>query len=78
MMNKREVLTLVNARMNMTPREWLMLECLVRDESAERIGRRLKTSAGVARVWLHDLYRKLGVRSRTGAAVWALRHGGMK
>lgn len=52
------------------PRERRVLELLAHGASNKEIARELGISEGTVRTHLERLYRKLGVRSRTEAAVW--------
>lgn len=59
----------------LTPRERVMLKLLADGKSSSEIADKIDLTAGSVRVYLHDLYRKLGLRNRTQAAVWAIRNG---
>lgn len=63
------------ANLWLTHREIEMLRMLTKDWSAPQIGKRLGLTKGTTRVYLHDLYRKINVSGRAGAAVWAVRNG---
>ena len=49
-----------------------MLELLAQGASTRGIARRMGYSEGTVRVYLHNLYRKLGVRNRTQALLWQI------
>jgi DNA-binding CsgD family transcriptional regulator len=54
----------------LTERERRMLEMLARGATAHEIGRALGYTFGSTRVYLHFLYRKIGVKDKANAAVW--------
>ena len=47
-----------------------MLELLSQGASAKAMARKLGYSEGTMRVYLHNLYRKIGVRNKTEAVIW--------
>ncbi len=49
-----------------------MLELLAEGASARVIARKLGYSEGTTRVYLHNLYRAIGVRNKTEAVIWHL------
>src|ERR1700733_13423634 len=49
-----------------------MLELLAEGASARVIARKLGYSEGTTRVYLHNLYRVIGVRNKTEAVIWHL------
>ncbi len=49
-----------------------MLELLSEGASARVIARKLGYSEGTTRVYLHNLYRQIGVRNKTEAVIWYL------
>lgn len=49
-----------------------MLELLSRGESSREIARHMGYREGTMRVYLHELYRKLGVANKTNAVIWYL------
>jgi DNA-binding CsgD family transcriptional regulator len=56
-----------------------MLELLARGESSREIAGHMGYREGTMRVYLHELYRKLGVANKTNAVIWYLdrtREGG--
>lgn len=53
----------------------LLLRLLVDGKSSKQISRSTGYHEGTVRVYLHELYKRLGVRSKTQAAVKALREG---
>jgi hypothetical protein len=53
-------------------RHQLMLELLAEGASARIIARKLGYSEGTTRVYLHNLYRAIGVRNKTEAVIWHL------
>jgi hypothetical protein len=53
-------------------RHQLMLELLAEGASARIVARKLGYSEGTTRVYLHNLYRAIGVRNKTEAVIWHL------
>ena len=49
-----------------------MLELLAQGASARVIAKKLGYSEGTTRVYLHNLYRTIGVRNKTDAVIWHL------
>lgn len=49
-----------------------MLELLAEGASARVIARKLGYSEGTTRVYLHNLYKQIGVRNKTEAVIWYL------
>ncbi len=54
------------------PNERQMLELLSKGSSSKEMARRLGYREGTMRVYLHNLYRKLGVDNKTSAVIWYL------
>ncbi|HET9651278.1 MAG TPA: helix-turn-helix transcriptional regulator [Usitatibacter sp.] len=54
----------------MDPRSERMLELLSEGASARVIAKKLGYSEGTMRVYLHNLYRAIGVRNKTEAVIW--------
>ena len=59
----------------MTPREMEVIQWLVEGLSNKEIASRLSISPRTVNFHLDNIYSKLGVSSRTEAAIYALRHG---
>jgi DNA-binding CsgD family transcriptional regulator len=59
----------------LTPREQEVLSLVARGYSNKEIGAELTISDATARVHVEHILAKLDLRSRTQAAVWALRRG---
>ncbi|MCK2185153.1 two-component system response regulator NarL [Halomonas getboli] len=59
----------------LTAREGEILRALARGLSNKQIARRLAISEGTVKVHVRNLLRKLGLRSRVEAAVWAVQAG---
>lgn len=55
-----------------------MLELLAQGASARTVAKKMGYSEGTTRVYLHNLYKVLGVRNKTEAVIWLLnrRHQG--
>ncbi|MBN2149155.1 MAG: winged helix-turn-helix transcriptional regulator [Anaerolineales bacterium] len=69
------------APIQLTPRELQVIQCVAQGLSNKEIALQLHISARTVNYHLDNLYNKLGVSSRTEAAVYALRQGwiqGMK
>ena len=49
-----------------------LLELLAEGASARVIAKKLGYSEGTMRVYLHNLYRAIGVRNKTEAVIWHL------
>lgn len=60
---------------HLTEREREILATLARGLSNKQIARELGIVEGTVKVHMKNLLRKLGLRSRVEAAVWAARHG---
>ena len=56
--------------MTISERDMRMLELLARGDSSKDIAKKLGYKPGTTRVYMHDLYRKLGVPNRAAAAAW--------
>jgi DNA-binding NarL/FixJ family response regulator len=56
----------------MDARSERMLELLSEGASARIIAKKLGYSEGTMRVYLHNLYRAIGVRNKTEAVIWHL------
>lgn len=52
------------------PQEKQMLEMLARGASTREIAHALGYKEGTIRVYLHDLYKKVGVTNKTSAVIW--------
>ncbi|MBZ9558797.1 MULTISPECIES: two-component system response regulator NarL [unclassified Modicisalibacter] len=59
---------------SLTAREGEILRALARGMSNKLIARRLTISEGTVKVHVRNLLKKLGLRSRVEAAVWAVNH----
>jgi len=57
---------------NLEMKERQMLELLAEGASTREIAKKMGYSDGTVRVYLHNLYRKIGVRNRTEALLWHL------
>jgi len=49
-----------------------MLELLAEGASAREVAKKMGYSEGTTRVYLHNLYKAIGVRNKTEAAIWQL------
>ncbi|HNT78417.1 MAG TPA: LuxR C-terminal-related transcriptional regulator, partial [Anaerolineae bacterium] len=65
----------VESPVTLTPREMDVIQLLVEGLSNKEIAQRLFVSARTVNYHLDNIYSKLGVNSRTEAAIYALRHG---
>jgi len=52
----------------LTPREWKIMALAAEGLSNREIARRLKVTTGTAKVHLHHIFRKIGVKNRTSLA----------
>ncbi|GHC22934.1 DNA-binding response regulator [Kushneria pakistanensis] len=59
----------------LTRRERDILRLIARSHSNKEIGRRLEISEGTVKVHVRHLLKKMGMRTRTEAAVWAAQEG---
>jgi DNA-binding CsgD family transcriptional regulator len=57
------------------PKEEQMLALLAQGASTRAVARKMAHSEGTVRVYLHRLYRVIGVRNRTEAVLWHLNRG---
>lgn len=62
----------MNNKSAMDPRSERMLELLAEGASARIIAKKLGYSEGTMRVYLHNLYRAIGVKNKTEAVIWQL------
>ena len=53
-----------------------MLELLAQGAGSKHIAKELGYQDGTMRVYLHNLYRKIGVANKTEAVIWYLKRGG--
>jgi two-component system nitrate/nitrite response regulator NarL len=58
----------------LSPRERDVLAGIVRGYSDKEIGAELGIAYQTVKVYALSLYRKIGVKNRVGAAVWAVRN----
>ena len=61
---------------NLEAKERQMLELLAGGASTRVISKKMGYTEGTVRVYLHNLYKKIGVRNRTEALLWQLDHTG--
>jgi len=59
---------------NLTARELDILRCLAKGLSNKLVARRLDIAEGTVKVHVKNLLKKLNLRSRVEAAVWAVKH----
>jgi two-component system nitrate/nitrite response regulator NarL len=59
---------------NLSYREMCILRCLISGDSNKTIARKCFLTALAVMVYVRAIYRKIAVRNRTQAAIWALRH----
>jgi two-component system, NarL family, nitrate/nitrite response regulator NarL len=64
-----------NSTFDLTPREREVLAELVHGRATKAIAKLLIISEATVTNHLHHIYRKLGVKSRVEAAIWALTNG---
>jgi len=62
----------MNQNTTMDTRSERMLDLLAEGASARTIAKKLGYSEGTVRVYLHNLYRTIGVRNKTEAVIWYL------
>ena len=58
----------------LTPREWKIMGLAAEGLSNKEIAHRLKVTTGTAKVHLHHIFRKIGVRNRTSLAQMVFRY----
>ncbi len=56
----------------LSPREKLILRCLVEGDSNKRIARRIDIAEGTVKVHIKAILRKIGAHNRTQAAIWGM------
>jgi DNA-binding NarL/FixJ family response regulator len=59
----------------LTPRETDVVRLIASGLSNEEIGRELVVGANSVKTYIRTAYKGMGVRSRTQAVLWAMRHG---
>jgi len=59
----------------LSDREVIILRCLLHGLSNKHIAKRLEITEGTAKVHLKSILKKINVRNRTQAAIWALKAG---
>lgn len=59
--------------MKLTAQEYDLLDAVARGLSGDEVAERVGLTGGTTRVYLSKLYKKIGVRNKTEAAVWFLR-----
>lgn len=64
----------VGTQPHLTERDWQLLTMLAEGRDDARIAAQLGLVVQTVRNYLHDLYKKLGVASRTEAVAWLHRH----
>ena len=64
-----------DTNMTMDARSERILELLSRGASSRELAEKLGYQEGTMRVYLHHLYRKLGVANKTEAVIWYMRRG---
>lgn len=57
------------------PKEERLLALLAEGGSTRSVARKMRHSEGTVRVYLHRLYKTIGVRNRTEAVLWYLKRG---
>ena len=57
----------------LTQREWKVMALAAKGKSNKEIARQLNIAAGTAKIHLHHIFRKIGVRNRTALAAMAFR-----
>jgi two-component system, NarL family, nitrate/nitrite response regulator NarL len=58
----------------LTPREWKVMALATQGLSNKEIGRQLNMTAGTAKIHLHHVFQKIGVKNRTALATVAFRY----
>jgi two-component system response regulator DegU len=57
----------------LTKRETRMLDLLTQGKDLQSIAKKLDKSYGFMRVSFHHLYKKIGVKNKTQAALWRIK-----
>lgn len=60
---------------DLSNREMQILRCLLQGDSNKLIGKRLNITEGTVKVHLKGVLKKINVRNRTQAAIWAFNNG---
>jgi len=61
----------------LSPRETSVLRCLIEGDSNKIIARKIGIADATVKVHVKAILRKIGVHSRTQAAIWAMNHGSL-
>ena len=62
-----------DSRVDLTPRESEVIVLLIRDLTFRQIAADLRVTRATIKFHTRNIYRKLAVKNRLGAALWALR-----
>lgn len=74
-LNQRSTTTPGGNDYGLSDREIETMQCLLWGESNKLIARRMRITEATIKVHIKSLLRKINVRNRTQAAIWAHRHG---
>ena len=59
---------------SLSPRQRFILQCLIQGDSNKHIARKIAVSEGTVKCHLKTLLKKMQLRNRTQAAIWAVSH----
>ena len=62
----------------LSPREKLILRCLVEGDSNKLIARKIEIAEATVKVHIKTILRKIGVQNRTQAAIWGMNNGSLE
>jgi DNA-binding NarL/FixJ family response regulator len=65
----------LNATSQFSPREKLILSCLIEGDSNKSIARKIEISEATVKVHVKAILRKIRVHNRTQAAIWGMNNG---
>jgi DNA-binding NarL/FixJ family response regulator len=71
----KDLVTLMKTLSNLTPRELEILELVVAGYANKTIAAKISISEKTVEFHLDNIYRKIGVRTRLMAGIWAMQQG---
>jgi DNA-binding NarL/FixJ family response regulator len=64
-------------KLQLSPREKSILECLIEGDSNKSIARKIDVAEATVKVHVKAILRKIRVQNRTQAAIWAINHSSL-